>query len=393
MGLLPQLNSDVLTDHISFIGEHDMKIFTEVWRLLLMIAMIVWMHGEAITQTRQLSITETMQLGISTSGVNLVVSVKPSADALGGLSGFAVTIRWLNFYNINLGTISSPYPILKSRDELVAGSFESQMFVLSAPIQNLNWTAGTEYPLFSIPLSQSGSGTGTFELAPAGFKANGEGDPYVEFNLVNVTDNTHPYYAPSTDFPLPVELTSFTAKQDKQGIVLAWATATETNNAGFEVQRAVVASEKNWLALGFVDGSGTSNAPKEYTYRNRDIQTGKYLYRLKMVDRDGGYKYSQEIEAAVAAPKEFTMSQNYPNPFNPTTSVNFSLAEKSNVAIKLYDLTGREVRMILQEEREAGYYTIRLDGSALTSGIYLYRLTAASKSQVYTSAKKLLLLK
>ncbi|MGE5314781.1 MAG: T9SS type A sorting domain-containing protein, partial [Acidobacteriota bacterium] len=152
-------------------------------------------------------------------------------------------------------------------------------------------------------------------------------------------------------------------------------------------------AQKKWASVGYVEGGGTTNAPKQYVFKNKNVQTGTYVYRLKQIDRDGAFKYSQEVEAVIAAPKEFALSQNYPNPFNPSTNVNFTLAEKSRVQIKIYDLTGREVKTIMEEEKEPGYYTVGVDGHMLSSGVYLYRLTASHGGQVFTGVKRMMLVK
>ncbi|MCF8241182.1 MAG: hypothetical protein K9J16_07330, partial [Melioribacteraceae bacterium] len=128
---------------------------------------------------------------------------------------------------------------------------------------------------------------------------------------------------------LPVELTSFTAYASANQVNLKWATATEVNNYGFEVERAVEspASSKTdyagtgWEKIGFVEGAGNSNSPVEYNYIDKSVSNaGTYLYRLKQVDLDGAFEYSDEIEVTFAAPNKYQLEQNYPNPFNPVTS-------------------------------------------------------------------------
>ena len=120
--------------------------------------------------------------------------------------------------------------------------------------------------------------------------------------------------------PLPVELTSFTAITKGRGVELAWKTATEANNFGFEVERNTM---NNWEKIGFVEGNGTTNAPKEYSFSEKNIPSGKYSYRLKQIDRDGKFSYSNVVEVSVAEVKQFGLEQNYPNPFNPVTMINY----------------------------------------------------------------------
>ncbi len=188
-----------------------------------------------------------------------------------------------------------------------------------------------------------------------------------------------------TAVALPVELTSFTATPSRCGVDLNWKTATETNNAGFDVERASSGSTQTpglWTKVGYVDGAGTSNAPKEYSYTDKLTKSGKYFYRLKQIDQNGAFKYSPEVSGTMEVPYVFTMSQNYPNPFNPTTVINYSIASASNVALKVYDMLGSEVAVLVNGQLSPGNYTATLDASRLSSGVYFYRLVAGSFSDV-----------
>ena len=192
--------------------------------------------------------------------------------------------------------------------------------------------------------------------------------------------------------PLPVELTSFTAEIAEKSIELKWRTATETNNYGFEIQRSAVSpqqSDNMWSKIGFVEGNGTTNAPKSYFFTDKSA-SGKTSYRLKQIDRDGKFEYSQTVEVTVlSAPKEFALEQNYPNPFNPTTSINYQLSANSFTTLKIYDAIGREVATLVNEVKEAGTYSAQFDGAKLSSGIYFARLSSDGKIQI----RKLMLMK
>ena len=188
--------------------------------------------------------------------------------------------------------------------------------------------------------------------------------------------------------PLPVELTTFTASQSVNKVELNWQTATETNNYGFEIQRAKQSNNLNWEKIGFVEGSRNSNSPKSYQYTDSNPQSGKILYRLKQIDINGDYKYSKEIEVNLA-PTEFALFQNYPNPFNPTTKIKYSLPIKSLVNIKVYDITGREVAKLVDGFQEPGTYSIDFNASKLSSGTYFYKII----SDKFVQVRKMLLLK
>jgi photosystem II stability/assembly factor-like uncharacterized protein len=192
----------------------------------------------------------------------------------------------------------------------------------------------------------------------------------------------------------PVELTTFTVSEKDNGAVLQWNTATEVNNYGFEIERRVVNGERqtvnSWVNIGFIKGAGTSNAPKVYSYSDAIGFSGRYIYRLKQVDNDGSYKYSNEAEVTIAVPKVFALSQNYPNPFNPSTTIEFTLAEDSHVSLKVFDMMGREVATLINQDLRAGEpHGAIFNASRLASGMYFYRLETEKSSLV----KKLMLLK
>lgn len=192
---------------------------------------------------------------------------------------------------------------------------------------------------------------------------------------------------------LPVELSSFTAAANGKIVNLYWQTATELNNYGFEIERSIT-DEKlqiiNWEKVGFVEGIGNSNSPKRYTFVDKSAQNGNYFYRLKQIDFDGKFEYSDVVEVEVNnLPIEFTFSQNYPNPFNPTTSIEYSVPSSEYVNLKIYDILGNEVSELVNEQKESGNYKVNFDASKLSSGLYIYKIQAGSFSQV----RKMMLLK
>ena len=186
---------------------------------------------------------------------------------------------------------------------------------------------------------------------------------------------------------LPVELTSFTAQAQDQTVILNWVTATELNNNGFEIQRKVL--ESDFATVGFVKGEGTTTNQKEYSFVDRNLADGKYFYRLKQLDFNGVYEYSNTIEVDVRSLDNFTLEQNYPNPFNPTTTIGYVLQEKSSTKLILMNAIGEEIAVLVNEEQDKGYHRAELDGKNLSSGIYFYTLQAGS----FTQTKKLILMK
>jgi len=186
---------------------------------------------------------------------------------------------------------------------------------------------------------------------------------------------------------VPVEFASFSSVVDGGNVILDWSTATELNNFGFEVQRSTAGNE--FVTIGFVNGHGTTTEIKNYRFVDANLSAGSYTYRLKQVDFNGTYSYSDEVTAEVTAPVQFDLSQNYPNPFNPSTTIKFSIPQSSNVTLKIFNTLGQEVSTLLDQNMEAGSHTINFDASDLNSGIYFYKLDAGSYSEV----KKMTLIK
>jgi Secretion system C-terminal sorting domain len=190
---------------------------------------------------------------------------------------------------------------------------------------------------------------------------------------------------------LPVELTSFSASVDRNNVLLKWETATEINNRGFEIERKN-GSESNWVTIGFKDGHGTSTDAHSYSYVDNvsNISVSHFSYRLKQVDFDGTFSYSNEVEVNVnSVSSNYSLNQNYPNPFNPSTIISFSLPAKDFVTLKVYNLLGEEVGSLISKEMEAGNYSFNFQSENLPSGIYLYTLTAGK----FKDTKKMILLR
>ncbi|MCZ6704160.1 MAG: T9SS type A sorting domain-containing protein [Ignavibacteria bacterium] len=186
----------------------------------------------------------------------------------------------------------------------------------------------------------------------------------------------------------PVELIFFAGTISGNNVELRWRTETELNNYGFDIERATENSD--WLALGFVEGHGNSNSPKEYSFSDSNIGiSDRYYYRLKQIDNDGTFEYSDIITVEVGVPDNFYLSQNYPNPFNPQTRIDFTIPEKLVVTLRVYNILGELVTELIHEEKDAGSYSIIFDASNLSSGIYVYRLETSD----FIDLRKMTLLK
>lgn len=227
------------------------------------------------------------------------------------------------------------------------------------------------------------------------------GDTQVKYSPVNT--------GATLDQPLPVELSSFSINAvEGTKAQLQWETATEVNNYGFEIQRSIISSEKaevksenaeaselerEWEMVAFVEGHGNSNSIKNYSFTDKNLVGGsKFMYRLKQIDIDGTFEYSDAVEIEVL-PTKYELLQNYPNPFNPETNIKFSLPENAKIAINIYNILGEKVTTLLNEELNAGFHQVNFNtnsaGYSLASGMYIYTIETKNFSQV----KKMILMK
>lgn len=208
---------------------------------------------------------------------------------------------------------------------------------------------------------------------------------------------------------VPVELISFSANVVNQSVMLNWRTATETNNAGFEIQRLKNLNEErlnDWITIGFVNGNGTSTKMNNYSFIDQNPAEGKLYYRLKQIDFDGSFKYSNVIEIEFVTPNEFVLYQNYPNPFsskgsltsggNSSTKIKYSipstplpLGNVQMVRLVVYDILGNEVSTLINEEKQPGIYEVEFDSKNLSSGVYFYTLRYGN----YSATKKMILIR
>ncbi|HEX9252965.1 MAG TPA: PQQ-dependent sugar dehydrogenase [Ignavibacteriaceae bacterium] len=186
---------------------------------------------------------------------------------------------------------------------------------------------------------------------------------------------------------VPVELLSFNATVQDGKVFLQWYTSTETNNAGFKIERSKNGAD--YEEIFFVGGNGTTTNRNVYSYLDESVHSGVYYYRLKQIDYNGTFENLNVIAVDLGIPGGFLLEQNYPNPFNPKTVINFQTPKEGLVILKVYDLLGNEISTLVNEQKPAGSYSVDFDASKLTSGMYLYKLISGSFS--YT--KKMILLR
>jgi hypothetical protein len=283
-----------------------------------------------------------------------VIVTKTSGTQNYTCSGGTIYTVTVDFNPGTSGTLAGKFAL-----QITDGTTESDIMTA-----NLGGTSG-------VSIKSIGFGTGVVAA-----------DQNLIFDLIQFTDNP-----PS---PLPVELTSFSASVKNKTVNLVWHTATEVNNYGFEIEkRQASIANSQWNKVGFVNGNGNSNSAKAYSFTDNTVSTGLYLYRLKQIDNDGKYAYSNEVEADLGKPTTFALNQNYPNPFNPSTSIQYSVVSNLHVSLKVFNVLGKEVAVLVNEKQEPGTYNVDFSAANLSGGAYFYRLQAGE----FVQTKKMIVLK
>jgi len=324
-------------------------------------------------------VNTTSQTNIGPSGGQLKTTISSTPDnsnnlgvyQFGSVSGTPVTSE-------------TPYPAgVDKRSNIVWGIAERGTVTANLVFDYSN-VAGIETPstIKLIKRTDASSSTWTEVTLTA------RDDVAKTMTVSGVTDFSEFAIGAGSDNALPVELTSFTGIVDGNKVVLNWATATEVNNYGFEVERNNLNITK-WEKINFVQGHGNSNSPKEYSFIDKPLGACNFNYRLKQIDFDGQYEYSPEVEVNLEVPVNFSVEQNFPNPFNPTTKIEFAIPTDNCVQIKVYNILGMELATLLNEHRQAGTHSIEFNASNLSSGIYFYKVVSGK----YSAIKKMILLR
>jgi hypothetical protein len=189
------------------------------------------------------------------------------------------------------------------------------------------------------------------------------------------------------DRQLPVNLLDFTAVAGDREVQLNWATASETGNQRFEVVR-------NGLTVTSVEGAISSTTTRNYSWTDSDVENGvNYRYELIAVDVNGVRESLTQTNAipsfASGTVTSYALLQNYPNPFNPETQIAFDLVNDGFVSLRVFNLLGQQIATLANSSMNAGRHVVSFNGSALASGVYLYKLDVNG----FSATKKLVLLK
>jgi len=268
--------------------------------------------GGSALQSSSISLNQFTHIAATYNGSTAMLYINGVLNTTKSVSSGVVNSTGSLFIGYNAVRGDGPHPFQGMIDEVhvwnVARTESEIQATMNQPL------TGAETGLVAYWNFDEGSGSTTADITSNNNNGTVSGATWVVSTVV-----------------LPVELTSFIVSAKQNSVELLWKTATEVNNYGFDIERRTTPlsppsqggdERGGWTKTGFVEGHGTTNAPKEYSYTEKNIPAGKYSYRLKQIDRDGKFKYSQEVEVNFgSAPKEFSLLQNYPNPFNPTTVI------------------------------------------------------------------------
>ncbi|MBL0177026.1 MAG: T9SS type A sorting domain-containing protein [Ignavibacteria bacterium] len=178
--------------------------------------------------------------------------------------------------------------------------------------------------------------------------------------------------------PLPVQLVSFTASRKGSAVDLAWKTASELNSLRFAIERRASANDA-WTEIGSVQAQGSVDRPTAYSFIDAKLpKADELFYRLRKIDRDGSFDYSNVLRVAMNA-DGFQVFANYPNPFNPGTTISFAIPSEQSVTVQVYDITGRLVETLVDGTMPAGVHSATFFSRDLPSGMYRYVVLAGGQ--------------
>jgi hypothetical protein len=180
---------------------------------------------------------------------------------------------------------------------------------------------------------------------------------------------------------LPVELSSFEVIQATDALVLNWGTASEDNNAGFSVEHAR-GDDEGWSELAFIDGHGTTIKAQAYTYSATGLDVGSHRFRLRQIDFDGAFEYSEVLETTIELAGTHRLGAAYPNPFNPSTNFELIVGREQTVQIEIVNALGQRVQRLFDGPMEANEpRNFVFEAHMLPTGLYFYRVVGENFAQ------------
>ena len=180
---------------------------------------------------------------------------------------------------------------------------------------------------------------------------------------------------------LPVEYGRFDASTSERRVALRWETTRETNNDGFYVEHQRLSPTDSttapsaWASLGFVEGAKQAERGQAYQFDTPELDYGTHAFRLRQVDVDGTTAFSKTLRARVRLDEAVSVQAPYPNPVRQSATLNVTVRDQQPVRIQLYDVLGRRIGTIMDEELPAQEtHTLQIDAQRLASGVYFLRI-------------------
>jgi hypothetical protein len=221
-------------------------------------------------------------------------------------------------------------------------------------------------------------------LAPSSYAASSGTNPYTralagitQFNTYAVADNTG-------GVTVPVEMLAFNATAVKNDVILDWATASETNNSHFVIERS--ADGKSFVSIHTMDGAGNASQVSTYTFTDMNAFAGattKWYYRLKQVDFDGVNRIAGTVVVSKAAEATEPTLQVFPNPFNSSITLALNGVKSETVQVRIFDMQGK---LVGDEQtltaNNAGACHVTMDAYAhLQAGVYFMQVQTGAHTQ------------
>jgi hypothetical protein len=256
---------------------------------------------------------------------------------------------------------------------------------------------GTSTPLGGAPTAAGGTGPYSYAWTPAASlddatAANPVASPpgttlqTIDY-VVLVTDGAgrtaRDTVVVTVDPALPVELVAFAAAQREQSVVVAWRTASERNNDGFDVQMRPL--DGDWQSAGWIKGAGTTNEAQDYAFVVPDLEAGAYRFRLRQVDLDGAETMGPETTLHVELTEPFALTGPYPSPARQAARMRLAVQRAQHVRVTLYDAQGRHVARLFDGPLDASQNrTLELNLDRASSGVYFVRVQGETFQQTRT---------
>ncbi|HRH04139.1 MAG TPA: PKD domain-containing protein [Bacteroidia bacterium] len=246
-----------------------------------------------------------------------------------------------------------------------ANSVQTTSFPINEPYFN---STSASFALKSIDISfLAGNPNVAFRFV---FKSDGS------VNSAGVAIDDFQISGTSND-PLPVQFLNFSGVATESSNLVLWSTASESNNAGFELERS--ASGFDWEKLVFIKGAGNSSETKKYNFLDMQPSSNTCYYRLKQMDYNGQYTYSKTISITRNTEQGLYLQQVFPNPTNGIIHLNFNKHTEKDITLVVYDMHGKT---LIQKVIEAGQLNYLFDFTSygLANGSYLLCLKSANYS-------------